>query len=52
MSNQSLDDKLNHILDFYSIVSDRDAIKKDLIDLIEDEKQESYELGQRELMEI
>ena len=40
-----INDELDHILDFYSIVLDRDAIKRDIIDLIEREKKKSYNDG-------
>lgn len=40
-----INDELDHILDFYSIVLDRDSIKRDIIDLIEREKKKSYNDG-------
>jgi len=44
-NNSGVENKLDRILDFYSIVCDRDAIKRDIIDLIEMEKEKSYSDG-------
>ena len=44
-STTELENKLDYILDFHSIKLDRDEIKKDIIELIEDEKQKAYERG-------
>lgn len=45
MSEQAINNELDHILDFYSIVLDRDAIKRDICELIEKEKQKAYSDG-------
>ncbi len=45
MSDQAINNELDHILDFYSIVLDRDAIKRDIMDLIEKEKHKAYNDG-------
>lgn len=45
MSDQAINNELDHVLDFYSIVLDRDAIKRDIMDLIEKEKHKAYSDG-------
>lgn len=40
MDQNELSKEIDHILDFYSINLDRDAIKKDIIQLIEKQKQD------------
>lgn len=42
MNDQEVEKELDHILDFYNINLDRDDIKKDILELIENVKQNSY----------
>ncbi len=44
-NNSDVENELDHILDFYSIVWDRDAIKKDIMEIIEREKSKAYQSG-------
>lgn len=45
MTQDELSKEIDQMLDFYSINLDRDAIKKDVIEIIEREKHKAYLAG-------